>query len=562
MSDWVHDLNPIDSMCYESMLAETRVALTTNLYESLIEKHILQNPHYAFVTMHPEKGLVEKAQNELSEKLAKLKANMSDTELDAIIERKQKILHRQSTPDSPVDLEKIPTLQISDVNPVAEDFSLTATADGKITYLDHDIWTNGITYLKLYFETDNLPQELLPYAQTLSYILGKIHTKNYHFAQLSNLINIHTGGFDFEFDNVANFRDADQYRVFFTINSKALTSKVPQMVEYLTEITQNTIFEDTNRLLEIINELKSRQEMMFMQRADIFAARRLSAYISNAGKFSETISGIEFYFWLRNLLADFEANKAIIVEKLTQTFQQIFSVKNLFVSIASPTKDISTIREHLNSWTKRLKTSTNEKVNYKFAFDTKNEAFIIPGKVQYVAKGALYKNLGFKYAGDIEVMELIAQLDYLWNQIRVKGGAYGAFLSITPGGSLYTNSYRDPNLAESLAIYDALPDYLKNVDISDREFIKYIIGAVRQFDSPKTPSMKSYYSDYYYFCGKTQAEIQKQRDELLASTISSVKAYSEMLEKVMQQNLYCVFGSEVKIRENEKLFERVISVFS
>jgi hypothetical protein len=562
MGDWMHDLNPIESMCYEDVLRETRKALTTNLYETIIDKHIIQNPHYVFMTMIPEKGLLEKAHAELTEKLAQIKAKMSVAELDAIIERKQRILHRQSAPDSPESLEKIPSLKISDVNPTAEDFTLTEHVNGNITYLDHDVFTNGIAYLKLYFETNNLPQELLPYAQILSYVLGKVDTKNHKFAQLSNLINIHTGGFEFEFDNVANYRDADCYRVFFSINSKALTSKVPQMVEYLTEITQNTVFDDTNRLLEIINELKSRQEMMFMQRADIFGARRLSAYISEAGKFSETISGIEFYFFLRDLLANFETNKANIVEKLTQTYQQIFSVNHLFISITSPSTDITTIKRQLNSWTKNLKPNTQKPVGYKFAFETKNEAFIIPGKVQYVAKGASYKNLGFKYAGDIEVMEIIAQLDYLWNQIRVKGGAYGAMFNITPGGNLYTNSFRDPNLAESLAVYDSMADYLKNINISDREFLKYIIGAVRQFDSPKMPSMKSFYSDYYYFCGKTQTEIQRQRDELLSANINSVKAYFSLIEKVMQQNIYCVFGSEVKVRENEKLFEKVINVFS
>ena len=161
----------------------------------------------------------------------------------------------------------------------------------------------------------------------------------------------------------------------------------------------------------------------------------------------------------------------------------------------------------------------------------------------------------------MEVMNIIVALDYLWNKIRVQGGAYGAMFNVSPFGSLYTNSYRDPNLTESLNVYDGLSSYIEKLELDDREFSKYLIGAVRKFDIPKTPSMKSSISDYYYFINKSQKDIQNQRDQLLNTDKNTVKRYVELLEKVMQKNVFCVFGSEAKVKENAEIFGKVVNVF-
>ena len=561
LNDWVHDLDPIESLCYEDVLRDTKASLTTPFYESLIKKYLIENKHYGFITMNPEKGLAEKNYNEMKAKLAEMKSKLSDAQIAEIVSQTQRIYERQNALDSKEDLEKLPTLKISDVNPKAEDFSLSAKeCDCGATFLEHDTFTNGIVYLNLYFEQMALPQHMLPYATVLTYILGQIHTKNYHYGELSNLINIDTGGFSYAFTSCGDYHNDDKYRVFFNVSSKALFSKTEKMIELLTEITQNTLFDEV-RLREMLNEFKSRMEMSLMQAGHAYAGKRLAAYVSEIGKFDETTGGVEFYFFLKELLSKFDQNKAEIIKNFEQVYKMIFNKNNLYISITSPQNDIEHVKDCLKPWITTLDTAIHKKVQYKFNFEQTNEGFVLPGNVQYVAKGHSYKKLGFKYAGAMEVMGIIVSLDYLWNKIRVQGGAYGAMFNAAPTGMLVANSYRDPNLAESLDNYNGLAEYLKNVAIDEREFTKYMIGAVRKFDVPKTPPLKSYQSDLYYFIGKTQSDIQKQRDELLSADVAQVKAYCELLEKVMQQNVFCVFGSEAKIKENAQIFGKIVNVF-
>jgi hypothetical protein len=561
LSNWIRDYDPISCLTYENDLIETKASLTSKFYESLIQKYILQNNHYVFMTMKPVKGLAEKKHNDQREYLANIKKSMSEKEINDIIETKQKVLQRQTTPDTPDDLQKIPTLNISDVNPIAADFSLSESVKNGVTYLDHDSFTNGIVYLKLYFETNGLPQNLVPYASVLTYILGQIHTKNYHYTQLSNLINIHTGGFNFDYNSYAAHFDADSYRPFIGISSKALVPKTAKMVEMLHELTQNTVFDDDKRLLELLNELKSRYEMMLMKWGTYFATLRLSAYCSESGKFDEIIHGYEIYSFLKNTLIDFEKNKASIIDNFKKTYSMLFNRRNLYVSITSPQTDINTVKECLEPWINSLNDTVYEKVNYKFDFNTTNEAFVLPGNVQYVCKGYSFKKIGYEYCGDMEVLTNITGLDYLWNKIRVQGGAYGVDMDMLANGLVNTVSFRDPNIIETLNAYDELAQYLAEVEMDTREFEKYIIGAVRVFDTPRTPSMKSSIANTYYFKGKTKELIQIQRDQLLAADINKIKQYHKLINDVMRNGYICVFGSETKIKENSKLFNKIINVF-
>jgi len=561
MPDWLHNLDPVRCMCYETKIERTKAALTTDFYESLIRKYILQNPHYIFATMTPDPGLSERTHSELKEKLADVKRSMSDSEIQSIVATTQKLIERQQTPDSPVDLQKIPVLQISDVNPKADDLCLVQkTVDG-VHFLEHDIFSNGIVYLKLYFENIDIPQHLLPYANILSTILGQIHTEKYHYAELSNLINIHTGGIDFGFNIIHDYHDSDKYRIFSTISAKALLGKTDTLVELISEIANNTLFNDTKRLQEILNENKSNWEMFVMQSGHYFGPKRLDAYHTQSRQIDEYLGGIEYFLFIKDLLKDFDSKADEIVKNFQTVYNMIYNKKHLFVSITSPQADIDTVKVQLKPYIDTLKTWDPTPQKYHFDFCQPNEAFVLPGNVQYVSKGYNFAEFGNKYSGDMEVLEIICHLDYLWNTVRVQGGAYGCFIDIGVTGIFDIFSYRDPNLVETLNAYNNLHCYLRDADISEREFTKYVLGAVRKFDQPKSPAMKGLQSDSYFFMNKSADDLQLQRDQLLCANIAGIKAYADMIQQVMDKNLYCVFGSVTKIKENKHLFSKIIDVF-
>jgi len=561
MPDWLHNLDPIRSLCYESKIEATQVALSTDLYEQLISKHILQNPHYAFATMTPDPGLSERTQNELKEKLSSIKSQMSASEIEKIVSTTQKLIERQQGADTPADLQKIPVLQISDVDPKAFDFSLEQTATDGIHYLQHAIFTNGICYLRLFFENNAIPQHLLPYTQALSFLLGKIHTEKYHYAELATLINIHTGGIGSDFSIYEDYHHSDKYNLLFSIGAKVLTHKTPQLIDLISEITNHTLFTDKKRLQELLNELKSSYEMYMMQAGTYFASKRLAAYHTETSKIEEVIEGVEFFLFLKNLLKDFDSKADEIMKNFQTVYQMLFNKKHLYVSITSAQADIDNVKTQLKPWTDTLKAWDTQPVKYHWDFCQPNEAFVLPGSVQYIVKGYNFNQLGHKYSGDMEVLKIICQLDYLWNTIRVQGGAYGANISINAIGSCYATSFRDPNLLETLNAYSNIHRYLREVEISEREFTKYVIGAVRKFDQPKTPVMIGSQSDTYFFMHKSQQDLQSQRNQLLNAKIETIKSYADMLQQVMDKNIYCVFGSAQKIKENKGIFSKVVEVF-
>ncbi|MCL1827389.1 MAG: insulinase family protein, partial [Candidatus Cloacimonetes bacterium] len=294
LSEWIHDRDPIAALCYEELLTETRESLIGNYYEMLIKKSLLENPHYALVTMKPEKGLMEKKDKLLKEKLANIKAKMSPDEVANVINITQKILDRQNSVDSPEAIKKIPTLQISDVKAEAEHISFPTENFEGVTVLKHPIFSNGIGYVSFYFETNHLPDDLIPYAQLLENFLGAIHTKKYHYGELSNLINIHTGGFDYENTIFTDLYNEDKFRSFFTVKTKCLIPKIDKMAELLAELTSNTLFDDNDRIKEILYETKTNQDMKLAQAGHAFTIARINATLSASGLYSEQTGGIEF----------------------------------------------------------------------------------------------------------------------------------------------------------------------------------------------------------------------------------------------------------------------------
>jgi len=558
---WVHDQDPITCLTYEDMLVETKKSLTTNMYEQLIEKYILNNQHYTFITMHPEPGLAEKNHNELKESLRQKKAAMSEAEIEQIISITNKTLARQSTPDTLEALQKIPLLQISDVNKQSENYELKQSTAGEVNFLEHEIYSNGIVYLRMYFENKAIPQRLLPYAKVIASILGQTHTKKYHYAELSNVVNIHTGGIDFNFDTFSNYHNESDYRIFFTVKAKALASKTSKLVELISEIVNNTLFTDAKRLEEILNEAKSYSEMMLMRLGHRYAISRLCANFNERQQVNEVIDGVEYYFFLKELLKDFQTKKDEIIANLQTVYNMLFNKKGLYVSITSPKEDIEKVKDELRAFTDTLVSRPAEPVKYHFDFCQPNEGFILPGSVQFVAKGSSYSQQGIKYSGDMEVLNNILDLDYLWNKVRVQGGAYGCNLSISTAGPLFASSFRDPNLVETLHVYDEIHTYLREVSVTEREFTKYTIGAIRAFDRPKTPSSKGEQCDRYYFMNKSQADCQLQRDQLLSADVAKIKEYADMLQLIMEKGMFCVFGSEAKVKANSGVFSRVVNVF-
>jgi Zn-dependent M16 (insulinase) family peptidase len=386
-------------------------------------------------------------------------------------------------------------------------------------------------------------------------------TEEHYYGDLSNDINLHTGGISFEteiFDHVGRLKT---FYPKLVVKSRALVHKLPELMGLVGEIISMTSFNDKKRLKEIISQTRSRMEMLILDNGHMLAAYRLASYYSPSGKYKELSSGIGFYKFISDLDKNFDEKANDIICNLQKASEIIFSCENLIISSTVSETNYPEFVSSLSSLFDYLPCYEVVASNYCLNCFAENEGLLIPSEVQYVAKGFNFIQLGYPYSGSLRVLNTILSLNYLWEKIRIQGGAYGGFAKIDRTGDMVFLSYRDPNLKETLEAYNDMPEYIKGFSASDREITKFIIGTIGQIDTPLTPALKGEIATANYFRGISQDDLQRERDEILRTTVADINNLYPLVDSVIKQPYFCVLGNEGIITENAELFTKLTSVF-
>jgi hypothetical protein len=562
LGSWLYGGDPFDNLAYESSLAVVRKALTTDYFEKLIREHVLDNPHRSLVTVYPEKGLVEKRNAQVREELQKYRDSLDRQRIEQLVRQTEKLKQRQETPDPPELVDKIPMLSLSDIDPKAEELPLEHREEQGRPVLWSPLFTSGITYLNLMFDTSSVERELIGYVPLLARILGRASTKNLDYAELSNELNLHTGGVHFGSEAYGDKDDDHLYRPMFLVRSKALTGKLPELKNLLGEMLANTLFDDPKRIREILHETISRFEMNLYNQGHLLAASRLISSFSPRGTYSELIGGISFFHFLRGLEKSFENDFDNIRENLRRTAETVFTRANLLAGVTAEEEHYRDFRDTYAGLLEQLPAGGAWKhATYKLEGGPGRVGLLTPGKVQYVARGHNFKRAGYQYTGALQVLRTVASLEYLWNRVRVQGGAYGCFARFTRNGTAYFCSYRDPNLTRTLEVYDQAGAWFSSFQASEREITKYVIGTVSRLDHPLTPSMKGEAVQQRYLQNLTQEDIQRNREEILATRSADLRNAADLITETMKQNHICVLGGQETLKEHSGLFDTLIDVF-
>ena len=561
MNTWLYGEKPWLQLAYEEGLKNIKMALESDYFERLIQDEILNNNHSSLVILKPQPGLENEKELKEKARLAEYKNGLSKKDLEKIIEDKAKLEAYQNKIEAEEALLSIPLLDREDIDKDVENIELIKLTQDDVDILHHPDTTNGISYISLLFDTKSVPQELIPYTVLLTSLLGKIRTESYDYEELSNLINIHTGGIYSKLETYATQHSHKNFSSKLVVRGSALIGNIKTLFNLMDELINKTKFDEVNRVKELIAESKSRLEMNIFDQGHVMAARRVNSYFSPISKFIEITSGISYYDFISDLDARFEKEKETIVENLQQVFSMIFNKNNLLISITSEKSDFETIQREMVSIVEGLSDRTLEKFQYFFERTEKSEGLLTPGKVQYVAKGSNFKDLGYDYSGSMQVLKTIISLDYLWNKVRVAGGAYGCLANFSKNGNFVFSSYRDPNLKETLNVYDAMPEYIKDFNVDEREMRKYIIGTISNMDAPLSAFMKGDRATANYICQITQQDLQKERNEILGTTVEDIRRYSHLIDEGMKMEYVCILGNEDKIKENKDQFSRLIKVF-
>jgi presequence protease len=561
MDSWLYDTHPTLHLEYDVVLANIKTALTTDYFEKMIKTYLLDNPHRSTIIVKPQRGLAEKRAQEIRRELAEYKAGLSAQEIEAIIIQTKKLKERQTSHDSPEALATIPLLSLEDIDPKAPELPLVEKAEHGIRVLAHPLFTNHIAYVNLYFDTSGVPQNLLPYIYLLTGMLGKVSTEHYQYADLSNAINIHTGGITYGAVAYPEKGNDTVYHPKLIIKSKALVEKLPRLMALLGEIIGHSRFSDPKRLRELIHEIKSKSESIVLELGQSVATSRVLSYCSPVGKYNE-IGMLSFYQFIADLERDIAGKAGEITANLHTVADLIFNKAGLLVSVTTGEDDYEPFRQSFCELLKSLGDKVVQPVTYQFSLSPQNEGLMTSSKVQYVVKGYNYKRLGYSYCGSLKVLETILRYDYLWNRVRVQGGAYGGFAQFDRTGHMICGSYRDPNLRETLNVYDKTADYLQQFHVSDREMTKYVIGTMSGVDAPLTSAMKGERATAYYVQKITREDIQKEREEMLATRQCDIRELATLVDDVMRQNYICVLGNEEKIKANKDCFNTLVDVFA
>lgn len=560
MDMWLYDRNPMDALRYIDDMNTLRKNLKTNYFENLLLRYVIKNPHQVLITMKPEKGLTEKANQETAEKLASFKSSLSDEQLEKIMASTKALKERQASGETEEALKTIPLLSRKDLKRPIEEEVLKKESVSGVDHFHFQVHTNGITYLNLYFTLGNLKEADIPYAILLSSLLRSLSTTKHSYTELARLSNAYTGGMSFALNGYGKVNDTSSYLPALTIRAKALTSKTDKLMDLLGEVINHTLFTDAKRLKELVLQEKSEWDMSAFSRGHTLVMTRLTSYFSKGGEFAEQ-SGLSYYYFLADLVKHFDENREGLQEKLAAVSGKIFTRSGLFFETIGEEEEKKAVLENLPLLLDDMEVGVKTAPHvYSFPPESRNEAFLTSGKVQYVAKGGNFKSHGFAYTGALRVMETILRYEYLWKKVRVLGGAYGAFTQFLRDGTAILCSYRDPNLAQTIRAYEELPAYLENLTLSDREMTKYVIGTMAADEIQLTPSMKGERAMVHYLSGNTRESRMKIRDEIINCQVEDIRRLAPLVDSVMKDPYICVMGSEDKIQKDKDLFDKVRSL--
>lgn len=532
----------------------------TGYFEDLIRTYLLENTHGAVVIIRPERGRTARMDRELAEKLKAYKESLSPEEVQKLVDDTHELEQYQEEESSPEDLAKIPVLKRTDISREIAPIYNDEMEIGGVKLVHHNIETNGIGYVTMMFDLSGIREELLPYVGILQSVLGIIDTTNYEYGELFNEINIHTGGIGTSLElytDVTKVKEKE-FRATFEMRGKALYPKMDVLFSMMREILMESRLDDEKRLKEILAMLKSRLLASFLSSGHTTAALRALSYTSPMSKFKDDTDGIGFYEAVKKIEEDFDGQKETLIRNLKEIARRIFRADNLMISYTSSEEGIEPMTKAFAAVKDSLYTGGEIPDEACILHCRKrNEGFKTSSKVQYVARVGNFIDGGQKYCGALQILKVILGYDYLWQNIRVKGGAYGCMSNFNRIGDAYLISYRDPNLERTMEVYEGVVDYLKNFNVSDRDMNKFIIGTMSSLDRPMNPAAKGARSMNLYMNRVSEEMLRSERGQILDAQQEDIRALADVVKAMLDQKLLCVIGSEEKIEEQRDMFLEV-----
>lgn len=561
-------LNCLDSWLFDDMkpfihleclgtFAKLRKAVDTDYFEKLIQEYLLDNTHGSSVTVKPKRGLGNEREEALAKELSDYKASLSDEEIKKLIEDTEHLKKYQEEPSSDEDLRKLPMLTRADMKKNAMPFSNIEDELLDVKVVHHDIESNGIDYISFLFDAGDFAQSELGYLGFFTNALGLVSTEKYSYTDLANATNIYTGGISTGTASHPDIKDRNNFVFKFEVKLKVLEKNLDKALELMEQMLLSSDFTDTKRLGELVAQIKARLQANLSSSGHLVAAMRSMSSFSRYALYQDELKGVAFYRSICRIEKELSESPKSVSDKLAAIAKKLFARNRMLISFTGNNEAYGNAKPSLEKVIAGFNKMSAVGNQAEVHFNTAKEAFIDASQIQYVAKTGDFICEGYEYTGALRLLRIILSYDYLWINVRVKGGAYGCMNTFLRSGESYFVSYRDPNLSDTLDVYDRIPEYIKSFSPDERDMTKYIIGTFSALDTPMNPEAKGSRSLSAYLEGITYEQIQKERNEILNAQPEDIRRLADLVEAVLKKDSICVIGNENMIKESAGLFENV-----
>lgn len=562
LDSWLYDdKSPFIHLECLEIFKRLKEEIGTGYFENLIRTYLLDNQHGSIVVAEPKRGMNTEEEQMLSERLAAYKDGLSEEEIDQMVEQTAHLKHYQEEPSPEEDMRKIPMLTREDMRREAAPLTNIEEEIAGVPVVLHDVPSNGIDYITLMFEAKDVAGEDIPLMGLLRSILGYVDTKSYGYAELANAVNIYTGGISGGVGLYPEAGSPDGLKIKFEVRIKVLEENLSQAFMLVDEIVNHSQLTDVKRIGEIIAQTKSRMQLSLSGSGHSVSAVRSLSYQSRYAYYQDAVHGIRYYETVKACEEQMKTDPEAVLRRLRDLVGRIFVKNRLLVSFTAARPSYEKAVPVLREAAGKLPAASEVGEMPAIVFEKRNEGFTDASQIQYVARSGNFVRHGFSYKGSLRILKMILGYDYLWINVRVKGGAYGCSDSFLRNGDAYFTSYRDPNLARTNEIYEGIPGYLRSFSPDERDMTKYIIGTFGALDTPLYPEGKGNRSMNAYLQGITIEEIQKERDEILAAQPQDIRELADLIQSILDDGQLCVIGNENAIHKEEGLFAHIQGLY-
>lgn len=567
----MYGLQALDSWLYDDMApfmhieaGETfeflKSQIHTGYFENLIQTYLIDNTHAAIITMVPKMNLTAIKEEAVRKELEAYKATLSKEECQQIVADTRHLKTYQEEPSTQEELMTIPMLERKDIGREPERLYIDEKELCGIKTIHSNLFTNKIAYLNLSFDCRCVPQELIPYEGLLRKVLGYVDTKEHEYGDLFHEIQMNCGGITSGPTTYTNDKNAKDYTMRYEFHAKVLYSKIDFVFDTILEMIQSTNFEDYNRIREILEESKSRMQSAIVGAGHYTIMNELMGQFSESIHFNNLASGLQFYQFICDLIEHFDEKKQEIAYSLTKLTRLIFDRNNLILGLTMDEEGYSIFADRFKHFVDALPAEPLAVCERHFAPHNEKIGYMTSAQVNYVGRCGNFMQDGFGYTGAFRILKTIFGYEYLWVNVRVKGGAYGCMSGFAKSGEAYLVSYRDPNIRQTNEIYEHAVDFIRNFTVSERDMTKYVIGTIGEMDTPLNPMAKGNRSFSAYMSKVTVDDLAKIRKEIIEATQDDIRKLYEPVQTMLSQNYFGVVGNAEQIKEQEALFDKIVNL--